>query len=188
MSLRILAWAMRLTHVNPVTKLAAIALADIAEPEGRDSGAFGKLVEFCCATPDEVVGAFQELAVFGVECDVSESGSVLAQFPLDLFDLRPREPNQTPCDVYVIASLTRTKIGVSSDPVRRLEWLQRETQEPLRLVWSASAPRFDVFQVERAAHRELAEHCIKGEWFNVSAERAIEAVRKVMLLRGYNAG
>jgi hypothetical protein len=66
----------------------------------------------------------------------------------------------------------------------RMENLQAWAPEKLRLVWTGKGPRNVIFEIEQAAHAELAASRIAGEWFEVSPERAVEVVQKIMRARG----
>lgn len=75
--------------------------------------------------------------------------------------------------VYVITDDSgRQKIGFSGNPSRRAAALQQATD--VRLSFSLETPA--ALAVERLAHSYLRDHRLKGEWFGVTTERAIETV------------
>jgi len=82
-------------------------------------------------------------------------------------------------NVYVIASEGgMCKIGKANDPQKRVRELS--TGSPYRLTVAHTFPlesQFRCFEVERAAHERLAEKRMSGEWFNVTADEAADAVR-----------
>ena len=84
-----------------------------------------------------------------------------------------------PCRyIYVIGPETGLqKVGIATDPRTRLAALQ--TASPVRLVLHASipVPFGAAHDVERRAHDRLREARASGEWFDVAAAAAIEAVR-----------
>jgi hypothetical protein len=70
--------------------------------------------------------------------------------------------------VYFIQAGARgpIKIGLTSDVRRRLFSLQTASPQPLRLLGGIPGGQ----GLERALHRELAAHHIKGEWFRPAPE------------------
>lgn len=81
--------------------------------------------------------------------------------------------------VYVIqAEGGPVKIGVARDPGRRLAALQTATHVALRLEHAEPVDEgLDVLAVEKAAHRLLDAARVQGEWFDVTAAAAREAIR-----------
>lgn len=80
--------------------------------------------------------------------------------------------------VYVIsAGPDRHKIGMAANPAQRVRDLQTGVPDTLELIHfvEVSSPR----RVEARAHRMLADHRVRGEWFGVTAEVAIGAVSAV---------
>lgn len=95
-----------------------------------------------------------------------------------------RLPEDAPEDghfVYVIREAggeLACKVGVSADPRSRLLQLQCATWR--RLILSAAflaADSNEAYYLERAVHQALHGLHLNGEWFSVSAERAISEVR-----------
>lgn len=80
--------------------------------------------------------------------------------------------------VYVITGKGNPcKIGFSADPYERMARLQTSTPDQLHLafaIWfeTQKAAR----KVEQFSHKRLAEKKIKGEWFLVDADEAIDAI------------
>lgn len=73
------------------------------------------------------------------------------------------------------------KVGVAIDPPRRLRALATGHGRPLRLLFSAPVPaEFAAMDVERRAHWLLRERKTHGEWFDVSAKAAIDAVERAI--------
>lgn len=88
-----------------------------------------------------------------------------------------------PPHVYVVDDETGgCKIGVSAAPYRRLADLQRERDAKLRLIAVCQCPTGRAWTVERQAHRLLADRRLSGEWFDVSAGQAIEAVSRALAM------
>ncbi len=77
--------------------------------------------------------------------------------------------------VYVMDDGTLRKIGYSRNVRGRLNALRFSDGPGVRLVYSerCDAPR----GAEEAAHRRVAQHRLRGEWFAISIEEAIAAVR-----------
>ncbi|WP_093150746.1 GIY-YIG nuclease family protein [Thalassobaculum litoreum] len=79
--------------------------------------------------------------------------------------------------VYVIGHEDLpVKVGMSKNPQRRCDAFRAHWPYPLRVLHAA--PMDDAKSVEAGAHFLLHEHRQHGEWFNVSAERAISAIHE----------
>ena len=89
--------------------------------------------------------------------------------------------------IYVIrrGSSDLHKIGLSSDPIRRLGSLQATDSVPLSLVLHFEIDRPGI--VERELHKHFRAWRDHGEWFHLTAEQA-ESVPKIApgLLRSRN--
>ncbi|HEY6225418.1 MAG TPA: GIY-YIG nuclease family protein [Gemmatimonadales bacterium] len=83
--------------------------------------------------------------------------------------------------LYVIAASQATKIGVSVKPERRLQALQIQSAEPLRLVDSFDLrSRKLARKIEAHCHSELHQFRIAGsEWFSCSTEECLEVARSL---------
>jgi hypothetical protein len=70
-------------------------------------------------------------------------------------------------EVYLIHDRVgdRHKIGVSTDPVRRLRQLQTGNATPLDLQGRFATPR--ARQLESQLHQRYAPHRLAGEWFDL---------------------
>ncbi len=79
--------------------------------------------------------------------------------------------------VYVISAGPRChKIGITHDLIQRVRTLQ--TAHSARLTIVDFAVVDDMGSVEHAVHSMLAPYRLKGEWFEITAEQALEAVRE----------
>ena len=78
--------------------------------------------------------------------------------------------------IYLIAndSLGIIKIGISSEPLKRMQSLQCASGCKLRLIKSAS-PIGKALSVERELHDHFASHRTFGEWFSITEEEALNA-------------
>lgn len=73
------------------------------------------------------------------------------------------------------------KVGVATSPARRLRALATGHGRPLKLLFSAAVPPdVAVTDVERRAHWLLRDRKTHGEWFDVSAKAAIDAVERAI--------
>jgi len=84
--------------------------------------------------------------------------------------------------LYVIADdyNDRVKLGYSEDPHRRCAELQTGNPNTLRVVHRAWAgDRCAV--LESVLHREFAHHRVRGEWFSIPADRAVNYVDYVII-------
>ncbi|WWT39894.1 hypothetical protein [Microcystis phage Mwe-JY08] len=87
--------------------------------------------------------------------------------------------------VYVITMPTgHVKIGISGSPLKRLRTLQTGCPLPLRIVFLMGVPDRLAIKIERAAHKALADYRLNGEWFKVTTEKAISAVRRAAGIEG----
>jgi hypothetical protein len=187
MTMQATAWATSLRGVSPLAKLIAIALSENDHDAGHVNVEIAYLCDYCNATKEAVLQAIDELPDVGwVDQDGRIDCDLLA---IKYAKPRPREarlaPDQSPCVIYVMTAKGRTKIGISHNPSRRREELQMAASEEVRLVWTAEKmPRFMARKIEQASHVRLAEFCVGGEWFSVSALVAIDVVRTEMELHG----
>lgn len=79
--------------------------------------------------------------------------------------------------VYVvIASEDRQKIGISRDPASRLAALRTGHYEDLRLAFATETP--NAAWAESLIHGHLTPWRVRGEWFEMTVEQAIEIVRQ----------
>jgi predicted RNase H-like HicB family nuclease len=79
--------------------------------------------------------------------------------------------------VYVIGPAEGPlKVGISAKPRRRLSALQTASHAKLVLHHIRAVDDAEVYLYEADAHARLAKHALEGEWFDVSAETARQAV------------
>lgn len=73
-----------------------------------------------------------------------------------------------------------SKIGYATAPVTRMKAIQRETAGTVTLLgeWPVGAAK--ALATERYVHWLLREHHFRGEWFNVSQERAALAINAAL--------
>lgn len=84
-------------------------------------------------------------------------------------------------NVYVIVAECEpplVKVGISDNAEFRLSLLR--TGSPYRLTVAHSVAVEKARAVERLVHHNLSEHRTSGEWFAVSAETAISAVKNAI--------
>lgn len=82
--------------------------------------------------------------------------------------------------VYVMAAADKTKVGFSVSPEGRRRALQGSKNG--RVTLYAVLPVSDHRAVEAAAHMILDGHKLGGEWFSISPEEALIAVRTASLM------
>jgi hypothetical protein len=76
--------------------------------------------------------------------------------------------------VYAVEVNRRIKIGTTTDLGRRLKAIAAMSPYPLELIGTRPGDH----RLERAWHREFAEWCIHGEWFDLpAAQREILSER-----------
>jgi hypothetical protein len=88
-----------------------------------------------------------------------------AQLPL-----RQSKRRNRPCYIYVLEHAGRIKIGISRDVPARLKEIERHMDHPPKLLGVVGG----TYQHERAIHKRLSDHRLKGEWFkDVTEVRAL---------------
>lgn len=81
------------------------------------------------------------------------------------------------CHLYFISAAGReiTKVGISSDPRKRLAGLQTASPYPLVLFASVAFDnRAGSVGAERVIHAALDDHRMSGEWFAIDAASALD--------------
>jgi hypothetical protein len=82
-----------------------------------------------------------------------------------------------PFQVYVISAGDHQKVGSTSALKTRVAQLQWAHYADLELVFSVSLDSLAAARrVEHYAHGLLADHHVRGEWFRVEPQAAIDAV------------
>lgn len=80
--------------------------------------------------------------------------------------------------LYLLACGTFVKVGIAVDvKARRLEL---QVGNPLRIieVWKSTAmPRNEIQRIERRTHQKLKQYRSSGEWFEISADDALAAIK-----------
>lgn len=80
--------------------------------------------------------------------------------------------------IYVIAGLGFVKVGYSSDPQRRAKGISHGIGHAVSVVAFERVPCGTGYKAERAAHDMLSAHRVFGEWFDVPADVAVDAIRQ----------
>lgn len=84
-------------------------------------------------------------------------------------------------DIYVAGSSRGPKkVGIARNPESRLRQLRTGSSRRLELLFSAPAPDGLATDIERRAHWLLRDKKASGEWFNVGAKEAIDAVQRAI--------
>ncbi len=79
--------------------------------------------------------------------------------------------------VYVIGGRsTSKKIGIATDPSRRLKAIQSGNSKVVSVLHSREVDLSVAGMIEAHAHWVLKDHRESGEWFRVSLEQAIAAI------------
>lgn len=79
--------------------------------------------------------------------------------------------------LYLIVSNKAVKIGISGNPSKRLSDLQNSNYETLQLYFTFSCETPELSTVlERKLHRRYSHLNIRGEWFSIDPEIAINDV------------
>jgi hypothetical protein len=85
------------------------------------------------------------------------------------------------CDVYIVGVMPSgpVKIGLSTNFRNRLVCLQTGFHLDLKLIRKWKLNCSSATRLERAAHRELKDVQLKGEWFSCSPDVAIAAIAQI---------
>lgn len=89
--------------------------------------------------------------------------------------------------LYVAERDDAVKIGVSSDPQRRVYFFSRKLRQ-VRLAWVSVEGFPAAVQIESMAHQALMHCHIEGEWFATTVEEAAEAVTRAIELQAIAGG
>lgn len=85
--------------------------------------------------------------------------------------------------IYAIASSPDgpTKIGISVHPARRVRQLQTGRSDILTVYYQEPIPAEKAQLMERVIHRENRHLRLKGEWFEMPVEAAIQEIKHSMI-------
>jgi hypothetical protein len=72
--------------------------------------------------------------------------------------------------VYLIESAGCTKIGMTTNPKRRIADLQTSNPMPMTLRYVFECKEIRAVRVEVAAHQHFSFHRMRGEWFYIDAD------------------
>jgi hypothetical protein len=182
MSYQAMEWAFDLRDVSPLAKLVAIRVADVFPPLGE----FAKcsrdgLLEWTGAPEAALRSAVAEL-VNNTEMLFEDRGWwFLVPIENTKNGKLPEPTDRRKLTIYVISRGRFIKVGISLNALERLKQLQGGAPEQkFELIWKAVGPAYLIRKVEKATHESLAPHLVGNEWFAVSANQAIEAVRGQM--------
>lgn len=68
--------------------------------------------------------------------------------------------------IYIITDGETYKVGISTDPAKRLDQLQTGSPKKLGIVETYKVPKEKVFKLEKECHKSLQYRFVKrGEWF-----------------------
>jgi hypothetical protein len=80
--------------------------------------------------------------------------------------------------LYVIGTNERyQKIGFSANVERRLKSLQTGNPDKLAIHHVEPVPKEQVRLLERKIHKELSYYRLKGEWFNLTSQEAVDLLK-----------
>jgi len=76
--------------------------------------------------------------------------------------------------IYIISDGDSYKVGISTDPAKRLEQLQTGSPKKLKVLETYEVPKDKIFKIEKECHTTLQTKFIKrGEWFHGATAFAI---------------
>ncbi len=86
--------------------------------------------------------------------------------------------DEGPGFVYVMERAGHLKIGLSTDPEKRLRQIQTASPEPIALIATRQfANRLTAAAAERLLHKRFARKRHVGEWFNAEKHRVLAALQ-----------
>jgi len=182
MSVFSLQYAMEMKGISPVAKLVAIYVLDgrINAMEGEFS--IARIADFACAGSADVGAGLIELMYHGFQVKYGANADQV-NISIDLPEperAKPREFVPPPCSIYVVEAGGYIKIGIAEKPEQRFSGLQTSNPHSLIIHMVFEGPGGAIRGAERTAHEILAENRLTGEWFKVSPQVAIAAVRRAL--------
>jgi hypothetical protein len=75
--------------------------------------------------------------------------------------------------IYAIGTDTKQKIGFSKEPTARLKQLQTGNPEQIVLHHCIEVDETRIRLLERFLHKDIGYKRIKGEWFNMTKNEAV---------------
>ena len=89
-----------------------------------------------------------------------------------------KAPDPKPMYLYIARCGTMHKVGVSYNPTKRLLDLQKTNINLVEIVWQTidTYRREDAFMIENEAKTLLRSRLVKGEWFECSIEKCVDAI------------
>jgi len=79
--------------------------------------------------------------------------------------------------IYIVSYDDMTKIGISIDPKSRINSLQTSNPKSFENFFVSERTE-DYKSIEKQLHDFFNDHRLKGEWFDITFERAVSALRK----------
>lgn len=105
--------------------------------------------------------------------------TILNMFKLKVIDSVLPEYKGKKSYAYIIKNLdsNNLKVGVGSDPLKRLKQLQTGCDSELSLVYTSFLCS-NAFTLETDIHNHFKEHHVRGEWFKVGEKEVINYLEK----------
>lgn len=90
--------------------------------------------------------------------------------------------NITQDQIYVISTEdgTRSKVGVSKHPEKRLKELQTGSPSKLELKFSTFTGKYKAYDIEKMIHALFDDTRTTGEWFTSTAETIIKKIKSIL--------
>jgi mRNA-degrading endonuclease YafQ of YafQ-DinJ toxin-antitoxin module len=98
---------------------------------------------------------------------------------------KPRPPRERPVrtnNIYIIQQGEYYKIGISREVHRRLGVLQASTPYSCSLVYALETD--DALEIEARLHDRYKDHCVVGEWFDLTDKQLSEAITTINRMAG----
>ena len=105
--------------------------------------------------------------------------TILNMFKLKVIDSVLPEYKGKRSYIYIIKNLdsNNLKVGVGSDPLKRLKQLQTGSDSELSLVYTSFLCS-NAFSLENDIHNRFKESHVRGEWFKMSEKEVINYLEK----------
>ena len=93
----------------------------------------------------------------------------------------PAKPKNKDCYIYGVLRDNELKVGISTNPKKRLIGLQTGNAAKLHIAWTVLAPtRLKAKNIEARIHRQFKIHAMSGEWFHATISEEAEQMARTM--------
>ncbi len=187
-----MAWAFE-QEIPPLRKFVLITLANVAsETVSGDTTcypSYAYLQRMTCMSRRGLINTIHGLVEDGLLAVVNRKQGnqrhasniyVLAMPPTT--ENRDAPKQDEACSVYVAICLDKVKIGISTQLKKRLEDLDRNNPEKVKLYGYVETTSSTARKVEKACHEAFAKQATGNEWFDLDPTTTLKAVENMLAL------